>query len=1055
MAAALTQEQLGLLKDASRKFLSEKHYGAIEVEVVMVSVFGAYTESRRRDSPIASEWDRYWTALAVYHEANKEYLSKALKEGVTAPVQPAMPGIEDDIPATPTTGSGVILKVKLGSAKPPKRKGPETVADDEPPTKKKPGPRANSLLDRLSSADVDNNKSTANKSYWTCIADGCSHRRAGRRTAAEVLTHALRCDFLRKQYPVARKEAEDEHARNALGAEKAADPQTSSQDQPRPVGRPRNLETDEKGQGKLDQSSFRDAGRKKSKEEQETWQRKADHLLMLLICKSGLIPHLLDKEDWAAFVTHLNPSYVVTGSKKFLNEYIPQEAALVKQKTKAALQDSRDLTYTSDGTSIRRGDQFYTAHACTPSRDVYFLGGQFGTKDSHNAEWIKNGAIAKMQEIGLELWASMVTDSTNVTLAARRGVTKEAPTILDLCDVIHFLQHIIGDINELPEYESMMEALKPLLRHFSKSGKSKDFLRDSGEGMADDGGKLPVKMLAKVGKTRFATHYMSVNTVSPAARNIQSLVLAGKIKFRSALLQEIFGDPTSLKLPTFLRDMLSYQMVVESLARSLWSLEGTTANASDAFSFWYSIANSLDSRFQTDSGISKELAGHVRAIFNKRYHQFFGHSDAYFVAFCLDPRFPNAEYLRPRPEEARPKGVPEHILYPHAFFRVKEFLKKVLRPLVELHETHDTTCRCHPVLKIPDFDFSETLKLQLEAFWLGEPPFHAPVIGGDTMEWWTNLAIGNSPRSNVIAMLAVRIFGILVNSMPDERTNSTITWFNSPLRGNQQQEGLLDMIMVGQWHKYHAPGAKGPRRTPRRPTVAFRRLDKKMIEKTKMKMREQASDSEASDSDADSEEITEQDQAELQKLTDTLRAKIAGGVFVVDPDVMLDAPGFLNLLSDADDTEDVVEEAVSQSQPVASSSRTKNNWTSCGIVSEPYLSSLVDWSKEHITAVFQAPSNELTLLALDSAFSRSLQATVNGEPVDFEGFAKMIGAMAEETAATGPHVDWAFAEATENDDSGRNGVVKGEYYIRGICGRIPGSDGRLLEIECRKEVVGR
>ncbi|KAK6978220.1 hypothetical protein R3P38DRAFT_2580273 [Favolaschia claudopus] len=119
------------------------------------------------------------------------------------------------------------------------------------------------------------------------------------------------------------------------------------------------------------------------------------------------------------------------------------------------------------------------------------------------------------------------------------------------------------------------------------------------------------------------------------------------------------------------------------------------------------------------------------------------------------------------------------------------------------------------------------------------------------------------------------------------------------------------------------------------------------------------------------------------------------------------------------------------------------------------LSSLVDWSRQHITAVFQAPSNELTLLALDSAFSRSLQATVNGEPVDFEGFAKMIGAMAEETAATGPHVDWVFAEATESDDSGRNGVVKGEYYIRGICGRIPGSDGRLLEIECRKAVVGR
>ncbi|KAJ7503984.1 hypothetical protein B0H11DRAFT_2352952 [Mycena galericulata] len=35
-----------------------------------------------------------------------------------------------------------------------------------------------------------------------------------------------------------------------------------------------------------------------------------------------------------------------------------------------------------------------------------------------------------------------------------------------------------------------------------------------------------------------------------------------------------------------------------------------------------------------------------------------------------------------------------------------------------------------------------------------------------------------------------------------------------------------------------------------------------------------------------------------------------------------------------------------------------------------------------------------------------------------------------------------------------NGMVKGEYYIRGIFGKIPGSEA-LVEIETRKQVVGR
>ena len=55
-------------------------------------------------------------------------------------------------------------------------------------------------------------------------------------------------------------------------------------------------------------------------------------------------------------------------------------------------------------------------------------------------------------------------------------------------------------------------------------------------------------------------------------------------------------------------------------------------------------------------------------------------------------------------------------------------------------------------------------------------------------------------KYHVLQVLAVKIFSILVNSMPDERTNSFITWLNSPNRGNQTTQTIVDMIQVGQWY---------------------------------------------------------------------------------------------------------------------------------------------------------------------------------------------------------------------------------------------------------------
>jgi hypothetical protein len=339
---------------------------------------------------------------------------------------------------------------------------------------KKPGAKPNELLDRISTSEIDHTKSTTNKHYWTCIAPTCSHKRQGRRVTAEVAAHANQCLHLRAQDEAAWQAAANSQTKQALGtvlnlAESSGSKDSEPATEKQGPGRPRAIAVPDSDQSRLNVDSFRVAGKKKSAEQKHTSQKMADHKIMLLICKCGLVPDLLDRPKWAEFVGHLNPGYTPTSAKKFTHEYIPREATLVRQQTKEALQNSRDLTYSFDGTSVRRGDSFHTEHACTPKRDIYFLGGHFRSKESHDAEWIKNDALMVspamfiipcvyltpaqldharywLRPVGRCRIRQHLRHSCCTARNSRRVKCNSRPL-----DVVHFSQHLIGDVNELPE----------------------------------------------------------------------------------------------------------------------------------------------------------------------------------------------------------------------------------------------------------------------------------------------------------------------------------------------------------------------------------------------------------------------------------------------------------------------------------------------------------------------------------------------------------------------------------------------------------------------------
>jgi hypothetical protein len=124
---------------------------------------------------------------------------------------------------------------------------------------------------------------------------------------------------------------------------------------------------------------------------------------------------------------------------------------------------------------------------------------------------------------------------------------------------------------------------------------------------------------------------------------------------------------------------------------------------------------------------------------------------------------------------------------------------------------------------------------------------------------------------------------------------------------------------------------------------------------------------------------------------------------------------------------------------------------------------------QHIKEVFEAPSDEESLQALDSTFSRTVDASVNGKPIQYRDLQKMVLGLRTNSNLT---VLWQRAQelpddATTNQVNSyidmvlvasmlkatlyQSGKFNGAYIIKGIQRTLPGSN-RLVEFERHKTV---
>jgi len=227
------------------------------------------------------------------------------------------------------------------------------------------------------------------KSYWSCVGarDGCDFIRAGNPQRDRILPHAGHCRFLDDDL---RSIADGTSAEKSLGSKlgsgsvtPATAPNSDAEDDVPATKRikvsraPSQLEVDVTTHGaKL----LRD---------------KVDHCIMKLICVNGLVPNILDSENWRELMGLLNHRYKVTSAAEFSEKIIPNEAAHVRKLMMERLQKENNLTLSFDGNSTRLSDSVYFMHVTTKDRNSYFMNGYKGSDERHTAEWVK-GKIVKV-----------------------------------------------------------------------------------------------------------------------------------------------------------------------------------------------------------------------------------------------------------------------------------------------------------------------------------------------------------------------------------------------------------------------------------------------------------------------------------------------------------------------------------------------------------------------------------------------------------------------------------------------------------------------------------
>ncbi|KAI0342737.1 hypothetical protein BDW22DRAFT_1407307 [Trametopsis cervina] len=103
------------------------------------------------------------------------------------------------------------------------------------------------------------------------------------------------------------------------------------------------------------------------------------------------------------------------------------------------------------------------------------------------------------------------------------------------------------------------------------------------------------------------------------------------------------------------------------------------------------------------------------------------------------------------------------------------------------------------------------------------------------------------------------------------------------------------------------------------------------------------------------------------------------------------------------------------------------------------LATLYEWSRQHVTDVFEAKSEDECEMAIDKTFSHDMEFIINGQQLSRAELRKFVLTMLVNSGFR-LKLQWQDAVEVPRDPSNRDGVL-GAYYLIHNVRKAPSADG--------------
>ncbi|KZW01720.1 hypothetical protein EXIGLDRAFT_760625 [Exidia glandulosa HHB12029] len=623
---------------------------------------------------------------------------------------------------------------------------------------------------------------------YRCASTGCEQNWAGKRQGGRIYNHILNeCKFVT---PSVRQEviaASSEKSLAAKTSSASAGPSTTSSASPAPPGPP--------------------AFQAFSRAAQEARRDQIRHAVLTFLTAALLPPAVVDLEEWKTLLKVLDAKADPVSSTTISDIQLVHESAHALQSSLNELRELRNLTLTMDGGGTRAPQSLYTSHVTTPvQRRSHLIAGVEDSGASHTGEWVKQIALDVINMIGSDRFAAFVTDSAGNVKLGRKLIAQAFPTILSLNDQPHGMNNTIKDICQLAYFKSVISLSRRLLAYFKRSSYAIYHLKAH---QYDFGVR---RGLESIGKTRFSSINRSATSILRNIEPIKTIVRADNLltsdKKRSAGFAFLRHPTLAGTYELQLRQLVA---VLTPLAKALKCLESSRSTLADVYLFWLAAMATTSDIFTDHNNelhLPEDVIADIRRIINRRFVALVDSNPVYKAGLFLHPGYIDTSILRKR--NINPFAAPARNLSRPSASRPDDDLRRTFPFYVDVGKFLGEQLKVHLEANQPSSAFAgftsgqevaAAFRAQLMAYTRRQAPFDLAVA--EPLKYWRKLS--NVPDARVLAFLGVKLFSVLPNDMPEERTMSLATKVNAPQRAAMKTSTIVNFVRVKQHNDREKP----------------------------------------------------------------------------------------------------------------------------------------------------------------------------------------------------------------------------------------------------------